>query len=70
MIKVKTTQNMTNKEKTAPRNLIRAKFTKIVINDTDKNIGDTDTDKEDVISECIRQLSDMKTDLKLTEEEI
>ena len=70
MIKAKTKQNISNKEKTALRNLIRAKNTKIIINDTDKNIWAADADKEDVISECVRQLSDIKTYLKLTEEEI
>ena len=33
-------------------------------------MGAADADKGDVISECVRQLSDMKTCLKLTEEEI
>ena len=69
MEKTKNVQNMSNKEKTALRNLIRAKNTKIIINDTDKNMGAADADKIDVISECVRQLSDMKTYLKLTEEE-
>ena len=32
-------------------------------------MGAADADKEDVISECVRQLSDVKTYLKLTEEE-
>ena len=35
----------------------------------DKNMGAADADKIDVIAECVRQLSDMKTYLKLTEEE-
>ena len=35
-----------------------------------KKHGAADADKEDVILECIRQLSDIKTYLKLTEEEI
>ena len=52
---------MSNKEKTALGNLIRAKNTKIVIEDADKNMGATGADKEDVISECARQLSDMNT---------
>ena len=38
MTKTKTTQNISDKEKTALRNLIRAKNTKIIINDTDKNM--------------------------------
>ena len=61
---------MSNKEKTALRNLIRAKNTKIIINDTDKNMGAADADKIDVISECVRKLNDMKTHLKLTEEKL
>ena len=67
MTKTKTTQNISDKEKTALRNLIRAKNTKIIINDTDKNMGAADADKIDVISECVRNLNDMKTHLKLTE---
>ena len=33
-------------------------------------MGAADADKVNVISECVRQLSDMKTYLKLTEEEL
>ena len=55
---------MSNKEKSALRNLIRAKNKSIVINDTDKNMGAADADKTDVISECKRQFGDMKTYLK------
>ena len=33
-------------------------------------MGAADADKEDVITECVRQLSDKKTYLKLTEEEL
>ena len=39
MKKVKLTQNMSNKEKTTLKNLIHAKSTKIVRNDTDKTWG-------------------------------
>ena len=63
-------QNISNKEKTALRKLISAKNNKVVINDTDKNMGAADADKEDVVFECVRQLSDIKTNLKLTEEEL
>jgi len=49
---------MSKTEKSALRNLIRAKNTKVIITDTDKNMGAADADKEDVISECVRQLSD------------
>ena len=48
---------------------MQLKNTKIIINDTDKSMGVAGVDKEDVISECVRQLSDIKTYLKLTEEE-
>ena len=61
---------MSNKEKTALRNLIKTKNDKIVINDTDKNMGAADADKNDVILECTRQLSDVKTYYKLSETEI
>ena len=70
MKKEKSSQNLSNKEKTALRNLIKTKNDKIIINDTDKNMGAADADKSDVIFECIRQLSDVKTDNKLTETEI
>ena len=66
----KTGQNISNKEKTALRNLISAKNKNIVINDTDKNMGAADADKKDVVDECVRQLHEEKTYLKLTEEEL
>ena len=68
MRKSKMVQNMSNKAKTALRNVISAKYTKIVINDIDKNTGAADADKVDVIVECVRQLSDVQTYLKITEE--
>ena len=61
MVKEKSSQNLSNKEKTALRNLIKTKNKKNIINDTDKNMGAADADKSDVIFECIRQLSDVKT---------
>ena len=61
---------MSNKEKSAFRNLIRAKNKSIVINDTDKNRDAADADKTDVISECECQLEDIKTYLKISEEEL
>ena len=64
MVKQKFGQNMSNKEKSALRNLIRAKNNSLVINDTDKNMGASDADKKDVIEECERQLGDMKTYFK------
>jgi hypothetical protein len=63
-------QNISNKEKTALKNLISAKNKNIVINDTDKNMGAADADKQDVVDECVRQLSEQKTYLKITEEEL
>ena len=42
----------------------------MVINDTDKNMGAADADKEDIIFECVRQLRDIKTCLKISEEEL
>ena len=53
MIKAKTTQNM-SKKKMALRNLIHANNTKIIIIDTDENLGAADAEKEDVISEIVR----------------
>ena len=52
MVKQKFGQNISNEEKSALRNLIRAKNSSIVINDTDKNMGAVDAVKTDVISEC------------------
>ena len=66
----KSSQNISNKEKTALRNLIKTKNEKIVINDTDKNMGCAHADKSDVIFECIRQLGDVKTYSKRSEAEI
>ena len=50
------------------RNLIKAKNNDIIFNDTDKNMGTADADKKDVLSECIRQLEDIKPYLEMTEE--
>jgi hypothetical protein len=36
----------------------------------DKNMGAADADKEDVIFECVRQLGDTKTYLKISEEQL
>ena len=47
-------------KKNALKKLSRAKNNKIVINDTDKNIGAADADKKDMVFECARQLSDIK----------
>ena len=59
-------QNISNKEKTSLKKLILAKNKNIVINDTDKNMGAADADKQDVVDECVRQLSEQKTYLKIT----
>ena len=70
MVKQKFGQNISNKEKSALRNLFRTKNKSIVIKDTDKNMGaEEDADKTDVISECERQMGDIKTYLKISEEE-
>ena len=70
VIKQKIGQNISNKEKTALRNLIRTKNKSIVIKDADKNMGtEEDADKTDVVSECERQMRDIKTYLKISEEE-
>ena len=69
-VKQKFGQNISNKEKSALRNLFRTKNKSIVIKDTDKNMGaEEDKDKTDVISECERQMRDIKTYLKISEEE-
>ena len=65
----KRSQNMTNKEKTALRLLHRNKNVKVVVNDTDKNIGPSYADKTDVITECRRQLYDKEVYKQLTQEE-
>ena len=70
VVKQKFGQNMSNKEKSALGNLIHAKNKSIVINDTDKNMGAADADKKDVIEECERQLGDIKTYFKISEEEL
>ena len=70
MVKPKCGQNISNKEKSALRNLVRAKNKSIIINDTDKNMGAAEADKKDVIEECERQLGDIKTYFKISEEEL
>ena len=70
MVKQKFGQNISNKEKSALRNLIHAKNKYIVVKDADKNMGtEEDANKTDVISECERQMRDIKTYLKISEEE-
>ena len=59
---------MSSKQKLALKNLMHAKNKSVVINDTDKNMGAADGDKRDVILECVRQLGEIKTYLKISEE--
>ena len=66
-LKAKSGQNISNKDKTVLRKLVRVKNTLIITNDTDKNTGAADAYKEDVISECVRQLGGIKTYFKLLE---
>ena len=49
---------MSNKEKSALRNLVCAKNKSITITDTDKNMGAAD--KTDVILECVRHREILK----------
>ena len=57
--------NLSNKETSALRKLKVEKNKKVVINDTDKNVGPACADKEKVIQECERQLYDIEVYLKL-----
>ena len=57
-------------EKSALQNLTHAKNKSIVINDTDENMGAADADKTNVILNCVRQLGDIKTYFKISEEEL
>ena len=52
-------QNRSNKEKRALNQLIKKRNDKICVNDTDKNLEAISADKDDVISECRRQLYDV-----------
>ena len=54
-------QNMSNKAKKALNHLIKNRHVEICINDTEKNLRAISADKEDVISECRRQLYDVIT---------
>ena len=66
---MKRSQNMSNKEKTALRKLRLNKNVKVIINDTDKNVGPACADKTNVINECRRQLYEKKVYNQLTQEE-
>ena len=56
--KAKSASNLSNAEKLALKRLIQTKNDKIIINNTDKNVGPSISDKNDVVTECKRQLSD------------
>ena len=70
MVKQNLVKTFLIKKKLALKNLIRAKNKYIVVKDADKNMGtEEDANKTDVISECERQMRDIKTYLKILEEE-
>jgi len=66
---MKRSQNMSNQEKAALRNLHLNKNVNVIINDTDKNVGPACAEKTDVIKECRRQLYDKEAYNILTQEE-
>ena len=66
---MKQSQNMSNQEKAALRNLHLNKNVNVIINDTDKNVGPACAEKTDVIKECRRQLYDKEVYNILTQEE-
>jgi hypothetical protein len=66
----KTATNLSNAEKSVLKKLISTKNQNFIINDTDKNVGPSISDKEVVISECKRQLSDSMVYKKLNPKEI
>ena len=47
---------------------MKNKNVEICIDDTEKKLGPISADKEDVIIECVRQLSDVQTYLKISKE--
>jgi chaperonin cofactor prefoldin len=61
----KPTANLSNAETNMLKKLISTKNQKVIINDTDKNVEPSISDKEDVISECNRQLCDISVYRKL-----
>ena len=70
MVKQKFGQNIYNKEKIGIEKPYPSKNKYIVVKDADKNMGtEEDANKTDVISECERQMRDIKTYLKISEEE-
>ena len=68
--KAKAASNLSNAEKTALKKSITTKNKKLVISDTDKNVGPSISDKNDVVAECKRQLSDKLVYKKLEPQEL
>ena len=60
---------MSNKEKKALNHLIKNRSVEICINDTDINLGAISADKENIITECQRQLYDVITYNKISWEQ-
>ena len=67
---VETKCNLSNQEFFELQNIRDLKNKTEVINDSDKNLGAVMADKTDVITECKRQLYDIKTYIKLSLEEM
>ena len=65
----KSASDLSNTEKSALKSLIQTKNDKVVINNTDKNVGPSISDKNDVVAECKRQLSDNLVYKKLEPQE-
>ena len=61
---------MSKNEFYALQNVMEAKNENQIINDSDKNLGAVMADKEDVVTECKRQLYDIYTYVKLSLEEM
>ena len=68
--KAKAASNLSNAEKTALKKLITTKNKKMVISNTDKNVGPSIFDREDGVSECQRHLSDTTVYKKLCPQEV
>jgi len=59
-------QNLSKLEFSGLQSLLKNPQQKFVFNDSDKNLGATVAEKEDVIKECCRQLYDINTYIKLS----
>jgi hypothetical protein len=68
--KAKIPKNLSNAEKLVLKKLIATKNEMVIINDTDKNVGPSISDKKDFVIECKRQLSDISVYKKLDSLEI